>query len=95
MAIKTHTFRQLGGGKTRYYVVDGAVYDGWVDAPAEKLKRELFVSGGQSPMRELDTWIHEAVHAIGPQLKEKTVTLVATELARFLWRLGYRRKEED
>jgi hypothetical protein len=40
---------------------------------------------------ELDTIIHELLHACQPDLAEETVTDTATDLARVLFRLGYRR----
>ncbi len=46
---------------------------------------------GQS---ELDTIIHECLHAGFDSLDEEHVDEFATDLARILWRLGYR-KEND
>jgi hypothetical protein len=40
---------------------------------------------------ELDTIIHELLHACQPDLAEETVNQTATDLARVLFRLGYRR----
>ena len=42
----------------------------------------------------LDTAIHEGVHACYPDMDEPAVTEAATDIAKFLWRLGYRRKGE-
>lgn len=40
---------------------------------------------------ELDTILHELLHACQPDLAEDTVDETATDIARILWRLGYRR----
>ena len=40
----------------------------------------------------LDTAIHEGIHACLPDLDEPAVTQTATDIARLLWRLGYRKK---
>jgi hypothetical protein len=39
----------------------------------------------------MDTTIHEAIHAIRPELDEEAVASTATDIAHLLWRLGYRR----
>lgn len=41
---------------------------------------------------ELDTVVHEWLHAEFPMLTEKRVEEVAASGARFLWAMGYRRK---
>ena len=38
----------------------------------------------------LDTEIHEALHACLPMLEETIIDPVATDIAAFLWRIGYR-----
>lgn len=38
----------------------------------------------------MDTIIHEALHCIRPELDEQAVADTATDIARLLWRLGYR-----
>ena len=40
---------------------------------------------------ELDTAIHEMLHAERPEMREKTVTKTASSIARLLWKMGYRR----
>ena len=39
----------------------------------------------------MDTTIHEAIHAIRPELDEEAVASTATDIAHLLWRLNYRR----
>lgn len=40
---------------------------------------------------ELDTFIHEGIHAICEIIDESFVGCMATDLANLLWRLGYRK----
>ena len=40
----------------------------------------------------LDAEIHEALHACLPMLEEKIINPSARDIARFLWRVGYRLK---
>ena len=42
---------------------------------------------------ELDTIIHEAIHASCPWLAEWIVEQVATSIARLLWRLKWRKED--
>ena len=47
---------------------------------------------GQTEQEFLDTFCHEALHAEFPFLDEDAVTAGGTNIARFLWKLGYRRE---
>ena len=38
----------------------------------------------------LETVIHEALHACSWSTSEEKVTMTARDIARFLWRIGYR-----
>lgn len=40
----------------------------------------------------LDTFIHEPLHAALPGMSEAEVTRVAGDLAKVLWKAGYRRR---
>lgn len=40
----------------------------------------------------LETAIHEALHACSWKTEEEKVDITAKDIARFLWRLGYRLK---
>ena len=44
---------------------------------------------------EIDIGIHEGLHVLFPDLPEIDVDNAGTALADLLWRLGYRRKEDD
>lgn len=54
-------------------------------------KRTISINERLSGEIELDTLIHELLHACQPDLAEETVTETATDIARVLFRLGYRR----
>jgi len=66
---------------------------GLCDAPNTKHKT-IHMAEGQSPLCELDTAIHEGLHACMWDLDEEAVADSARDLARFLWRLGYRRTDK-
>ena len=44
-------------------------------------------------LARLDAEIHESLHACLPMLEEKVIDPSATDIARFLWKLGYRMRE--
>ena len=88
MKIRSHTFR----GK-RWRVVFKAIKGQTgscepPDEPAKVLTLDPKVQG----LEALDTAIHEACHACLWDLDEEAVTEIASDMARFLWRLGYRRQ---
>ena len=45
----------------------------------------------QEPKDYLDTLIHEYLHHLFPEWKEKAVALTGTALADYLWEQGYRK----
>jgi len=49
------------------------------------------VSGDTLP--ELDTIIHEAMHAACPYLAEEAITSASTDISRLLWRMGWRKDD--
>lgn len=53
--------------------------------------RRIFIKAGQAPKRELDTLVHEAIHALGWWLDEEYVAKWATDITNMLWKLGFRR----
>lgn len=83
--IKTHTFN-----KKKYYV-DLEPYSGWTDTPFDKWPAIRFPDGLLKDKYSLDTAVHESLHACFPSMRENTVERCATDIARFLWRLGYRK----
>lgn len=46
----------------------------------------------QTPMKILDTEIHEYIHMKYPEIPEASVLKMGTGLAKYLWKLGYRKK---
>ena len=67
---------------------------GLCDAPDVKGK-SILIQGGIKGEKLLDTLIHEALHACQWHLREETVDEAASDLARMLWKLGYRKVGTD
>jgi hypothetical protein len=55
-------------------------------------ERELVILTDLSTRKGMETAIHEALHCCKWSSSEETVTMTAYDLARFLWRLGYRKE---
>lgn len=53
--------------------------------------RILRVAQGQSEADELDTVIHEVLHAAHPDLEEAAIGETGEAIAKVLWRLGWRK----
>lgn len=66
---------------------------GHCDHP-EKQAKTIRVLNSLKGEERLDTVIHEALHAAHWDLAEDAVNQTATDLAKLLWRLGYRRAGE-
>ena len=81
--VRTHTFR----GR-RYEIIHGDDVEGFVRV--EGGPDVLFIQSGLSPRAKLEAYIHEALHAEEPRMREDRVDRIARSLARWLWRLGYR-----
>lgn len=84
--IKTHTF----DGK-QYRIILGDL-DGNCDTDDYLW---LIIERDLSKRIGLETAIHEALHACDWSTKEDKVEIIAHDIARFLWRLGFRREVED
>ena len=81
--VKTATFN----GRV-YHIILGEL-DGNADTDSKYwliAERDLDTKVG------LETVIHEALHACNWHASEEKVDVTARDVARFLWRLGYRRK---
>jgi len=79
--VKTHTFNGI-----KYHVILEDL-DGNCDTDNKfwiVIERDLTKKIG------LETAIHESLHACRWTAREKTVEVTAKDIARFLWRLGYR-----
>lgn len=64
---------------------------GACDHPEKPAKRIRIVRG-QEPREELDTIIHECLHATDWHKDEAWVTEVSTDIAAVLWKLGWRKQ---
>lgn len=85
MSIKTHTFRGF-----RYRIILHHL-DGYVEVPGWETK-QLYVDPDCPPKSFLETAIHEAMHAEDKDTLEQVIDRRAKSMARWLWRLGYRRE---
>lgn len=65
---------------------------GEVDSPSTPNKT-IYIDPKLVDEEELEVNIHEAMHALDWTKDEHYVTEHAKELARYLWRLGYRKVE--
>jgi hypothetical protein len=76
----------------RRYAVDTETCDGYCDT--SKPDYTIGFPGRlENHLRDLRLEIHEAIHACFPLMSEEKVTESSVDLARFLWRMGYRRKK--
>lgn len=82
--IRTHTFRGVKYGVDLHQ----KPYKGLCIAP--ETTAEITIMRPLATRMGLNVAIHEAVHALCPEVKECDVNDLANELARWLWRLGYR-----
>ena len=85
MAIKTHVFNG------RKYVID---MPGRIHGTTDQFRlnqRVMLIAVDPGTKDELETCIHEGLHAENWATTEKVVERVGREIADFLWRLGYRR----
>lgn len=67
---------------------------GWagICSPPDQPNRSITIESGHSPLRELELVIHESIHATCFPLDEEFVTESAADIARILWRLGWRKQ---
>ena len=91
--IRTHTFRGH-----RWRVVDNVdleqgMFGECVEGPCLDLRYIAIPIDGDQ-LHELDTVIHEALHAC-TELDECAVEESATDIARLLWRLGWRKVDAE
>ena len=84
--VRTHSF---SGVKYQIYINEDGVL-GYCDNANEKEKLELAILVPLNTQQGLEIAIHEAVHALCPKVREDEVCGLGKELARWLWRLGYR-----
>ena len=83
MSVKTHTFN----GRKYFIIIDNL--DGMCNT--YNPERELVILADLDTRAGLETVCHEALHALKWTASEESVTTTAHDLARFIWRLGYRK----
>jgi len=83
--IKTATFNAV-----KYEIDICGPLDGWCNSPRGS-DPVLRICTDLDKQKGLETAIHESLHACFWAKSEKKVAQTATDIARFLWRLGYRR----
>jgi hypothetical protein len=82
---------RLGGKYWRLrFAANMKDYGDMVD-PGKAEGRVIRIGTWQGEADQLDTIIHEALHASLPLLDEAAVHATANDLSRLLWRLSYRR----
>jgi len=84
--VKTHSFNGV------VYDIDitGPI-DGRCESPHECGNPTLAIYTKEKTLSELEALIHESLHAEGWAKTEKVIERTAKEIARFLWRLNFRR----
>jgi hypothetical protein len=65
--------------------------DGVCDSPNDK-RKEILVYDKLNESDRLETVVHEVLHAADWHKDETWVATVSNDLARILWRLGYRKQ---
>lgn len=61
--------------------------------PPEVAAKEIVIDSTTRGRKRLDTLLHEMLHAANWHLDEEFVTQCAADMAKVLWRLGYRPPE--
>ena len=84
--MKSHTFRGI-----RYRVAADQKIDGYAEVPVGREPKTIYVDPTLPPLRHLEIALHEALHAEDPKKPERVVERQGKSLARWLWRMGYRR----
>jgi len=85
--IKTHTFAGVS-----YDVDVEGPFDGVCEFPRSNRRPALRVSIDINTRKGLETLLHECLHAEVWAKTEEVVDRASYDIARLLWRLGFRRK---
>ena len=88
MEIKSHSFR----GK-RWKLVDAGSGNGGICQGPHIKRREMLVPMTGNSQHDLDTVLHEGLHACFWDIDEEGIHESAADLARLLWRLGWRKED--
>lgn len=79
----------------RFPNLDISKHRGYCDPPSKKNK-EICVASSLDGEEKLSVLIHECLHAASwTQFSEEFVNELSEDIARALWRLGYRCQDED
>ncbi len=81
-------------GKRYTIILSNFPHAGECDDPNIKHKK-IKIKKGLKGQQHLDTLVHEALHACLWMASEEWVSETASDISRILWRLGYRRVEEE
>ena len=84
--MKSHTF----AGKRFATDVESTI-GGYCERQGIILEPELYVAANLTGLQHLTVAVHESIHACFDAATEEQVTAAGKDIARFLWRLGYRR----
>ena len=82
--IKTHTFNGAN-----YDMHFGACYGG-CDPPNKQRPNWVNSVGDTKSRKFLEISIHESLHACNWKASEELVTQTAYDIARLIWKMGYR-----
>ena len=82
--LKTHTFNGV-----QFDVDLAGPVDGLVDNPKGG-RPSMVICADLDTRRGLEACVHESLHACHFLKSEESVERTARDIARFLWRLGYR-----
>jgi len=84
--MKSHTFNG------RRFVIDAdSRIAGYTESPGMIVEPELYVDATLKGQQHLEIAVHESLHACFDAATEEQVKRCGKDIARFLWRLGYRR----
>ncbi len=88
--VRTHVFR---GKRYRIDLVPPCkiANDFGRCSPPKSKGKSIQINKRNSNLEELDTYVHEAIHACTWDMDEEAVTEMGKDIAKFLWRLGYRK----
>ena len=67
------------------YLQDGSC--GSID-PQDTPQKRILIASNQTPLDQVDTVLHECLHAAFPDLDEECITESSTDIAKILHRLG-------
>lgn len=87
--VRTHTF-STGKFRLLFDRLHGICVYPDADAPNQPDERTIIIDPDLKGQARLETLIHESLHAENHDLTEEQVTAAGRNIARLLWRLGYR-----